>query len=95
MNEFFEKVLKKKDKDTGLEGNYLFSISVNMGGEWIPVIGVTGLTEKAARVLFDQFDEANVLFPDKNGNVFNFRIQIILEGKEIDLNHLPNAFSNA
>lgn len=94
-NRFFEKVLKKKDKDTGLGGNYLFSISVNMGGDWIPVIGILGLTEKASRILFDQFDEANVLFPDEKGNVFNFRIQIILDGKEIDLNYLPNVFSNA
>lgn len=93
--DFLNEYLQKRDKALGLDGEFTFLLSVEIGdeigdNEYTPILGVQNLTRKAAQILFDQFDESNLLFGDENGNPCHFKIQILKDKEEINMNLLPN-----
>lgn len=92
--QFLQDVLEKRDEALGFNGEYSFVLSVQKSStEFAPIIAVKELSEKAARILFDQFDENNLIFPDKEGRAFRFRISLMHQDDEVDYNLIPNAFT--
>lgn len=90
MDDFLNNKLSELDQKNGFGGQYSFQIEGENEKGNVLLVGVNDLTEQAARILFDQFDEHNYL-----GNLQEAKLKISLlkEGIMIDYNYLPNAFT--
>ena len=96
VNAYLDAVLQSRDQELGFEGHFTFRIDAQLpDGSFEPVLGIQKLTPKAALLLFNQFDEGNVLYTDSDGRTNGFKIGVYNSTNTIqDFNVLPNVFTD-
>lgn len=96
VNAYLDAVLQFRDQELGFEGHFTFRIDAQLpDGSFEPVLGIQKLTPKAALLLFNQFDEGNIMFTDSDGRTNGFKISVYNSTNTIqDFNILPNVFTD-
>lgn len=86
VDQYLQSVLGERDVQAGIGGNCNFNIIVNK----ILIVQIANLTKTKATELFDLFDEHNKM---NKKNPIHLKIQITENGEELDMNYLPNIFT--
>lgn len=105
LDQFFENILQNREIENGTTGNFKVNFFIegknaifNVTYDWTLLFSVKNLTKEAARKLFNQFDENNVIgktFGIVGNHTRMFKVNITDSfGKEHELNHYPNIFTD-
>lgn len=94
IDNYLNSVVQKGDEKLGIGGNWLVLVSQEIENQLVGLFGVHNLTYDAAKILFDQIDESNIISDDNKLIIQLLQKKGDNQFTEHDMTIIPNVFTD-